>query len=446
MTVTKDGTRWHTAHYSDRAAGLPEWGDAFDLLTHWEHDGDPGAALRAVGAMMTTKDGRTLTEYNQDRYRDARQAEALDAFEDLGDPETGEGDAIGEERSKPTRRAFAFTPVGELVANLRPVLWLVRGYVEADSLALVYGEPGHGKSFLTIDLAASIASGTPWHGAETKPGAVFYIAGEGHNGLARRFKAWETNRGASLAGVPLYVSQRAAPLDDTASAAEVLRTVDTLAAETGQAPVLIVVDTLARCFGGDENSATDIGALVANLDALRHRWNATVLVVHHSGKDTARGARGSTALRGAVDAEYRVTKDPAGLVTLEATKMKDADAPERCAFRLAPVELPLVDDEGAPVWSCALEPTEARTGPPKRPRRGSHAGRVLEILEGLASFPDDSEAGEPGCRVTVETLRGELERDGVDRRRVSEALERLAVLGWVLLEDNGDSVRLLFLP
>ncbi|WP_445005494.1 helicase RepA family protein [Halomonas mongoliensis] len=447
VTITKDGTRWHTAHASDREAGLPEWGDAFDLLTHWEHDGDRAAALRAVGAMMTAEDGRTLTEYNQDRYREARQAEALDALEDLGDPEAGETRPAGEgEASKPGRRAFAFTPVGELVANLRPVSWLVRGYVEADSLALVYGEPGHGKSFLAIDLAASIATGTPWHEAETKPGAVFYIAGEGHNGLARRFKAWEATRGASLAGVPLFVSQRAAPLDDKASAAEVLRVVDDLAAEAGQAPALIVVDTLARCFGGDENSATDIGAFVANLDALRHRWRATVLVVHHSGKDTTRGARGSTALRGAVDAEYRVTKDPAGVVTLEATKMKDADTPERRAFRLAPVELPLVDDNGAPVWSCAPEPTEARNGPPKRPRRGSHAGRVLEVLEGLASFPEDSDTGEPGCRVSVETLRQALDREGVDRRRVSEALSRLAELGWVLAEDNGDSVRLLFLP
>lgn len=444
VTVNKDGTRWHTAHDSDRAAGLPEWGDAFDLLTHWEHDGDRDAALRAVGAMMTTDDGRTLTEYNQDRYREARQAEALEAFDDLGDLEADDTEAKG--RNTTARRVFAFTPVGELVDKLRPVSWLVRGYVEADSLALVYGEPGHGKSFLAIDLAASIASGTPWHGAETKAGAVFYIAGEGHNGLARRFKAWETQRGASLAGVPLYVSRRSAPLDDKASAAEVLRTVDTLATETGQTPALIVVDTLARCFGGDENSATDIGAFVANLDALRHRWRATVLVVHHSGKDSTRGARGSTALRGAVDAEYRVTKDPAGTVTLEATKMKDADTPERRAFRLAPVALPLVDEDGAPVWSCTLEPTEARTGPPKRPRRGSHAGRVLEILEKLASFPDDGETGEAGCRVAVETLRQELEREGVDRRRVAEALERLAVLGWVLLAKNGDSVRLLFLP
>ncbi|WP_431023310.1 AAA family ATPase [Halomonas sp. H5] len=443
VTVTKDGTRWHTAHDSDRAAGLPEWGDTFDLLTFWDHGGDRDAALRAVGAMMTTDDGRTLTEFNQDRYRDSRRVDVREAFEDLGDPE--EGGADGEpldDTEKPKRQAFGFTPAGELVADLRPVSWLVRGYVEADSLALVYGEPGHGKSFLAIDLAASIAAGTPWHGAVTGRGAVFYIAGEGRNGLARRLKAWEQARETSLAGLPLYVSHRAAPLDDAASAVEVLKAVDTLAKQAGQAPALIVVDTLARCFGGDENSATDMGAFIAHLDALRHRWRATVLVVHHSGKDSTKGARGSTALRGAVDAEYKVTKDPIGTVTLKATKMKDADTPEQRAFRLAPVELPLEDDDGEPVWSCVLEPTEVAAWPPKMPRKGTHAGRVLSVLENLASFPDDEDGGENDCRIPVETIRSTLEVEGVDRRRVKEALDDLARRGFVQVEDNGETVRL----
>ncbi|SDO19922.1 AAA domain-containing protein [Halomonas shengliensis] len=442
--VTTTGTRWHTAHESDRDAGLPEWGDAFDLYSHWAHDGDRDAALRAAGAMMTTDDGRTLTELNQDRYREARQGEALDALEDLGDPEDGEPGTPGAEDRR-QRGAFGFIHAAELVANLRPPSWLLRGYLEADSLALVYGEPGHGKSFLAIDMAASIATGTPWHGAETKPGAVFYIAGEGRNGLSRRLKAWEMTRGVSLAEGGLFVSQRAAPLDDKASAAEVLRAVEDLAAEAGQAPALIVVDTLARCFGGDENSATDIGAFVANLDALRHRWNATVLTIHHSGKDAARGARGSTALRGAVDAEYKVVKDAAGVVTLEAGKMKDADQPERRAFRLASVELPLVDDDGEPVVCCVPEPTEARVGGPKRPT-GKHPRRVLEVLENLAAFPEDGEAREDGCRVPAETVRRELDKQGVDRRRVSDALKRLAELGWLLTEDDGETIHLLHSP
>lgn len=449
VTIIKDGARWHTAHESDIRAGLPESGDAFDLLKFWEHNGDTNAALRAVGAMMTTEDGRTLTKYNQDAYRESRQQGVRDAVDTLDDLEDGK--AVSEElEGRSQRRAFAFTPVGELVANIRPVSWLVRGYVEADSLALAYGEPGHGKSFLAIDLAASIATGTPWHGAETKAGAVFYIAGEGHNGLSRRFKAWESSRRVSLTGVPLYISQRATPLDDNDSAAEVLRVVDDLAKEAGQAPSLIVVDTLARCFGGDENSATDIGAFVTNLDSLRHRWGATVLVVHHSGKDSTRGARGSTALRGAVDTEYRITKNIEGVITLEAGKMKDADTPERRVFLLAPVELSLVDDDGESVWSRVLEPAGVTATILKRPK-GANQRLALEALEVLVGLePEDSESGR---RVKIETWRRDYERrhkerDGkeADPKRFKEIHTSLARRGWLTMEDEDATVCLTASP
>src|SRR5687768_16766709 len=86
---------------------------------------------------------------------------------------------------------FQFTRVSEIIgAGLKPIAWLVRKYVEADSLALLFGDPGCGKSFAAIDLSCCIATGTPWHGNRTTSGAVFYIAGEGQNGLARRFAAW----------------------------------------------------------------------------------------------------------------------------------------------------------------------------------------------------------------------------------------------------------------
>ncbi|WP_439560713.1 AAA family ATPase [Roseinatronobacter sp.] len=50
--------------------------------------------------------------------------------------------------------------------------------------------PSSGKSFLAVGIALSVATGTPFHGRDTKQGAVFFIAGEGRNGLARRFAAW----------------------------------------------------------------------------------------------------------------------------------------------------------------------------------------------------------------------------------------------------------------
>lgn len=278
-------------------------------------------------------------------------------------------------------RHFQFLNVGDMVQHLKPIDWLVKGYVERDSMAVIYGEPGHGKSFVAIDVACSVATGTDWHGCTVKPGAVFYIAGEGHNGLARRFRAWSEARGVSLAGAPLYISNRSVALTDSLNAAEVSASVQELAKATGKTPSLIVVDTLARNFGaGDENSAADMGAFVTNLDNnLRHPWKATVAIVHHSGKDTSKGARGSTALRGAVDAEYEVTKDELGTIRMQPHKMKDAENPEPLAFTLESVPLPLVDDDGRPVYGAAIKSMDY-IEPPKKGREGTGKNQTQAIM------------------------------------------------------------------
>lgn len=94
---------------------------------------------------------------------------------------------------------------------------------------------------------------------------------------------------------------------------------------------LVVIDTLARCFGGnDENDARDMGAFIEGCDVIKQKTGATVLVVHHSGKDEAKGARGSSSFRAALDAEFNVKREGQGqALILSCTKMKDAEEPER---------------------------------------------------------------------------------------------------------------------
>jgi hypothetical protein len=111
-------------------------------------------------------------------------------------------------------------------------------------------------------------------------------------------------------------------------------------------PVLVVVDTLARCMlGVDENSARDVGLVVDGLDLIRRSADgATVLAVHHSGKDGSQGARGSSALRGAVDTELELTASGARLV-LKVSKQKDG-------AEARPLQL----DRVSVGDSCALSP------------------------------------------------------------------------------------------
>ena len=220
----------------------------------------------------------------------------------------------------------------------------------------MFGAPGGGKSFITVDIACCVATGTAWHGRPVDKGAVFYIAGEGHNGLARRFAAWQENAGVPLKDAQLYKSKRAISMFNEASAKALHEEVLALAEATGSPPKLIILDTVARNFGdGDENSTSDMGKFVEHIDTfIRVPFGCNVLLVHHSGHNMDR-ARGSSALKAALDAEYSVVNE-GGMITLSATKMKDAEFPADIAFKFKHVELGEL--EGIEISSVVLEPQD----------------------------------------------------------------------------------------
>ena len=253
------------------------------------------------------------------------------------------------------RKVFGFSPVTE--AGSKPVQWLIKGFLETDSLALLFGEPGGGKSFVALGISCCIASATQWHGHEVKkPGPVFYIAGEGHNGLRRRVDAWCLENHVPIQKVPMEMSHSSASLMDRMNVAEVRNSIETrLKILEAEKPALIVVDTLARNFGaGDENHTKDMNQFIENIDLiLRRKYQCCVLVVHHSSVGNKERARGNGALKGAVDAEYALMKTDDG-ITLKPTKMKDADEPDPMLVDLVQIPLGYTDDDGEMQTSCVL--------------------------------------------------------------------------------------------
>jgi len=201
---------------------------------------------------------------------------------------------------------FRLTPVSELLKKPEPLRWLIKGYLLPGSLCLLFGEPAAGKSLIAMDWAACIATGREWYDHSVTQGPVVYIAGEGHFGISRRFKAWAIHQNfeTQLSGAPLFVSDTGASFTAKESLNEVIDAVDSISTQHGH-PVLIVIDTLHRNFGpGDENSSKDIAAFIEAADTLRTRYGATVLVVHHTGHGDKGRARGSSAIRAALDSEF----------------------------------------------------------------------------------------------------------------------------------------------
>lgn len=127
----------------------------------------------------------------------------------------------------------------------------------------------------------------------------------------------------------------------------------------GAYPLLLVVDTLSRYFGdgANENSADDMNAFVASLDVLKQRRpDLHIHVIHHSGKDTERGMRGSSALKGAADTVIQCTKVVGARDRFVALveKQKDGEDGIKLPFRLKQV-LVGSNEDGTPLTSCVVE-------------------------------------------------------------------------------------------
>lgn len=223
------------------------------------------------------------------------------------------------------RRRDTGTPVERFVAGLLtdeamearpPPEYLIDNVLVRDTLAVLYGASGVGKSFVVMDWGLSVSSGTWWHQRRVVKGRVLFVAAEGSGGLGSRISAWKAaNRVYGDAGMLIH-PQPVSLLEPTN--ANVLAQ-----AATKLGVVLVVIDTVARSMpGGDENSAKDMGRLVDNADTIRRASGATVLLVHHTGKDHSAGMRGHSSLRGAVATEVEC-KGGEGRLSLVCHKQKD---------------------------------------------------------------------------------------------------------------------------
>ncbi len=201
--------------------------------------------------------------------------------------------------------------------NMKPPEYVLPGVIPKGALACLFAPPERFKTFIGLDMSLSIATGGRWLGRyETTPGEAIYVLAEGSSGLQRRVAAWADYSNTEATG---YFVIEAVPLmDDLAT----LRFIDEVHRAASN-PALIVFDTLARCMtGGDENSARDMGLVIANADRVREATGAAVLLIHHTGKSGDR-ERGSSALRGACDTMLKVVGDRDKLV-LRCEKQKDA--------------------------------------------------------------------------------------------------------------------------
>jgi hypothetical protein len=275
------------------------------------------------------------------------------------------------------------------MAGQEPIEWLIKGVLPKAELVILYGASGAGKTFVALDYAFAIARGVDWRGRRVRPGVVVIIAAEGGKGVAQRLQAYAQYHGIDLRDVPNLRIITAAPnfleSDDIAEVIAELQSVGDVSC--------VMVDTLAQVTpGANENTSEDMGRALSNVRLIHSATDATVLGVHHAGKDLSRGSRGWSGLKAAADAQIEVLRHEDGSREIHIEKMKDGEDGLRWGFKLEVVDLG-VDYDGDPVTSCvAIESDIAARKPDEDDRKGvKRRGRVENhILEVMSLFGSES--------------------------------------------------------
>jgi RecA/RadA recombinase len=249
--------------------------------------------------------------------------------------------------------------------DIQPVLEtsdFVQGVLVEGSAAVVYGESNAGKTFWATDLALHVAAGMPWNGRRVEQGGVIYCALEGGVGFRNRVAAWRTDNGMDDARIPFSaIPVSLNLLDPEADTSRLITAIHAEAARMGMPIKLVVIDTLARAFaGGNENASEDMGLLVHNMDQIRAATGACVLFIHHCGKDAAKGARGHSSLRAAVDTEIEVASDAeTGAKAATVVKQRELAKGQAFGFTLETVVLGQ-NPHGEDVTTCLVRSTGAQ--------------------------------------------------------------------------------------
>jgi hypothetical protein len=245
------------------------------------------------------------------------------------------------------------------MSDIKPRLsnqWLIKGLLPQMGIALIYGPSGSGKTFLACDIAAHVAAGIDWGARRTHHGVVIYIAAESPSSLFNRASLWREHY-APGSNMPFGIIPKTLNLKDpSADLPQLIEWLQIITAEHGPIAA-IFVDTLARSMGnGDENLARDMGGLISSCDRLREEFATLVVLVHHTGKNTDAGARGSSSLRAGVDTEIEITDDH-GLHRAIWQKQRDGEIGFHYQFRLE--SFPIGEDEdGEQVTSCLVTDLE----------------------------------------------------------------------------------------
>ena len=301
---------------------------------------------------------------------------------------------------------------GSQILDIEPQRWTIPGWLPSDSLSVVYAAPGIGKSFFALALAIECARGGEWVGTKLEPVPVLYVAAERLTTLRDRAEAWSVKNGEPLPENLLLPKFSTIP--QLTEALHVTALCEYIQAEGVR---FVVLDTYAMMTQGiEENSSKDTGRIMGALSQIREATQGgSVMMVHHSGKDSSKGARGSTALLGAVDLSIEIASGGNGRISATVRKSNAGSTPLPEWYELETVPLSSID--GEPRSSAVL----LSTGAPKRDE--SLELMVIQILTEASA----GSMSAPQIRGALSEMGRECSPSHLDRTALKPMINRGAL-------------------
>lgn len=402
----------------------------------WKHSALQGEARASNFQQLRLDDFDDLkppAQSNDDQISAAPTGTVMDDFDALPDEGKSNNGQEADTRHAdlaPVKTArFAPESATQFLKHSAPN-WIIKGVLPRAGLGVIYGASSSGKTFFTLDLVGAVARGVEWRGVQAKKGRVLYVVAEGAGGFRNRLQAYCEAHEVDPGQFDIGFLRQAPNLLTKDDIREFLKEVIAY----GKVD-LIVIDTYARAMaGGNENDAKDVGQAVAHCDIIHRKTGAMVLLVHHSGKDATKGARGSGALRAAADLEIEVVQTREYRAAT-VTKQKDGADSAEYQFKLAEIAIGMDEDDEL-ITSCTVEhcATSVHPGERKTNPEGANEKLIYKYMEGILG---GSIKRDELIENTFEMLDHDAAPGQKDRRkeRVSRAIKSLARKN--LLEDEG---------
>ena len=263
---------------------------------------------------------------------------------------------------------------------------IIKGIFARGESSAWIAPPGGMKSALMASAAFHVSCGLDWFGYRNKEAAgVVYFAIERADLVRRRLRAHGIRQG--LQGLPIAVVSAMIDLTKPDASKKVVDTIREAERCFDVSIGLVIIDTFAKLIagaGGDENSAKDQGIVFANVQRVKNATDTHVALIGHTGKDEARGMRGSNAALGDVDLMVTIAGDE----IRTATVTKANDAPEGALFSFkSEVHEFGTDEDGDPISVNVVssETVEAPKPGPRQPKLTANQKTLFAMLHAAGS-------------------------------------------------------------